>query len=189
MNSIMGELRQNVTTAENNLRAIALQQISDKKEDDPEYQTTMKNISIVKQIREILGSCEIPTPEEPKQEEMLTMNSDLRNKKIAFMTIDSNTYNIKSLKDIATGISDHLLKNNYQSLLSNETEFKTSNTGKMFASTKRDNIECENPTEIKHGRKSFYIDTNRVLANNMNLLKKMTVASGLNLNEVKFSTV
>lgn len=191
MNAIMNELRQNVISAETNLRNLASEQISSRKEDGPEYQMTMRNIGIVKQVQDILGNIEeTNNAETPKNNvaTTLTMNSDLRNKKIASMTIANDTYNIKSLKDIAIGIGDHLVKTDYQNLVSNEKDFVSSVTGKAFASTKKANVECENPAEIKYGKRAFYMDTTRALANNMTLLKKMTTSSGLNLNDIKFAT-
>lgn len=193
MNAIMNELKQNVITAENNLRAMAAQQITAKQENAPEYKATMHNIDIVKQVHSILGQ-DSTTNTEPQNtnekvttNEPLTMNSDLRNKKIDTMTINGETYPVKSYKDIALGIGNHLLKNNYQELQANENKFVSSVTGKSFASTKKANVSCENPAEIKSGKRSFYVDTTRALANNMTLLKKMTTASGMNLGDIKFT--
>lgn len=194
MNAIMNELKQNVITAETNLRTLAAQQITAKQENAPEYKATMHNIDIVKQVYDILGQDNTATTEtqdtnkqSSTNEEPLTMNSDLRNKRIENMTINNETYPIKSYKDIAVGIGSHLLKNSYPALQANENKFVSSVTGKSFASTKKSNVSCENPTEIKSGKKSFYVDTTRALANNMTLLKKMTVASGMNLNDIKFT--
>jgi hypothetical protein len=193
MNAIMNELKQNVITAENNLRAMAAQQITAKQENAPEYKATMHNIDIIKQVHSILGQENTTTNESicandsSLTSEPLTMNSDLRNKKLDAMTINGETYPIKSYKDIALGIGNHLLKNNYQELQANENKFVSSVTGKSFASTKKANVSCDNPAEIKSGKKSFYVDTTRALANNMTLLKKMTVASGMNLNDIKFT--
>ena len=189
----MNELRQNVLTAESNLRAIASQQITEKQEDAPEYKATMQNINIVKQVQDLLKAHDDNTETTENkniktiENKPLTMNSDLRNKKISSMTIEDKTYPVKSLKDIAIGIGTHLVNNDYQALQTNENKFVSTVTGKSFASTKKANVACDSPVEVKSGRKSLYLDTTRMLANNMTLLKKMTTTAGMNLENIYFN--
>ncbi len=128
-----------------------------------------KNIEAMKQIYNILDN----------QCAKVKNSSKRSGSKTIF--IGDDRIDVKTNKDVVETISQYIVANHYKDLCAKMSQMISSVTGKAFVSKNADDIE--NPTVIKVGRKTIYVDVYRMMTNNMMLFKKML--NILDLNNIR----
>lgn len=167
MNTIIQNLKDETKRAENSFAEMINSNSVNK-------QAAMKNMEAMKQIYGILDSqC------------AKVRNYKQRSTSPKAIFIGDERIEVKTNKNVIETIVKYVVTNHYKELCTNLDKMKSSVTGKAFISKKADDIE--NPTEIKVGRKLIYIDSYRMMTNNMMLFKKMM--SILNIDNIRIENI
>ena len=167
MNTIIQNLKDETKKAENSFAEMMNSNSTNKL-------AAMKNLEAMKQIYNILDNqCAKIRPYKQRT----------ASPKAVF--IGDDRIEVKTNKNVVETICKHIVTNHYKELCSNLSKMKSSVTGKCFVS--KNESEIENPTAIKVGRKTVYIDVYRMMTNNMMLFKKML--SILNIDNIRIENI
>lgn len=168
MNTIIQNLKNETKLAQESFANIA-------STDNVNCHAAQINMEVMKEIYKILDT----------QCAKIKPKRDVTSRKVVF--IGDEQIDAKSSKQAVEIVCRHLITNHYKEFCSNLDKMKSSVTGKKFASKDPNEIEENNRTEIKVGRKVIYIDPYRMTTNNMMLFKKMM--SLLPTNDVRIENI
>ena len=160
MNTILNNLKNEMKSAQSNIYAIAN---SIPTTDATKQYDVMKKIAAINHAYLILDS-------ETSDSATTKPHNRVKNK---IAIIDGQEVNVSGVKDAVHVACKSMLKNNYKTLKANNDKFTSSVTGNHFASLNKQDLNCENPVEVKVGNKAFYYDANKMTTNNLMLFKKM----------------
>ena len=159
MNTILNNLKNEMKSAQNNIYAIAN---SIPTTDATKQYDAMKKISAINHAYLILDS---------ETKHTTTKHHSRPKNKVAI--IDGQEVSVSGVKDAVNLACKSMLKNNYKTIKANNDKFTSSVTGNHFASLNKEDLNCDNPIEVKVGNKAFYYDADKMTTNNLMLFKKM----------------
>lgn len=161
MQQTLQTLKTEMKTAENKLRNIAH---SIPTTNANEHAEILKKITAINHAYLIVSS-------ECSEKKRPSRTKNQRTSKT--IIINGTEATAKTRKEALQMACRKIVQHNYKDIKANNDKFVSSVTGKHFASINKDDVACDNPTEIKSGKKTFYYDPTKILTNDMMLFKKM----------------
>jgi hypothetical protein len=159
MNKLFNELKTEMKTYEKKLQNIAH---SIPTENMSQHEDAMRKLAALNHAYIILES-ETTKENKPRKPQH----------RISTAVVNGVEHQVSGRKAAIHTVCQSLVKNNYKDLKANNDKFVSAVTGDHFASIKKDDLKCDDPIAIKHGKKQFYYDSQRMLTNNGMLFNKM----------------
>ena len=180
--TIMQKLKEEIVKTENTLRKIASENIISRQENTIEHARTMQNIELITRISRLIEDADFKQHKNDlvqKGINLMPLNSNFKSKHPVAVYIDDQPHSAKYLRDIARIVCAHLLRVKRQEMLAEASNFKTLVRGDCYASFEKSDVACDDPDEIKSGRGDvLYIDSCRMVVNQMGLLRRMMALVG-----------
>lgn len=180
--TIMQELKNEIVKTENALRKIASENIIARQENTIEHARTMQNIELITKMARLIEDDDFRQHKNDlvqKGINLMPLNSNFKSKHPVAVYIDDQPHSAKYLRDIARVVCAHLLRVKRQEMIAEAPNFKTLARGDCYASFEKSDVACDDPDEIKSGRGDIlYIDSCRMVVNQMGLLRRMMALVG-----------
>lgn len=160
MNTVIQNVKNEITKAENQLVNMATECIASGSTNNSHYNYVVANIAALSQMENMLK-----IEKTVKRKETTNKPDKIKTS----LTINGKPIDCVQNKDIVINVCKHVVRHNFKQLNTIEDKLISEVTGKSFAS----NNEQENFVKITSGKKDFYFDTKKMIANNFMLLKKM----------------
>lgn len=180
--TIMQELKNEIVKTENALRKIASENIIARQENTIEHARTMQNIELITKMARLIEDDDFRQHKNDlvqKGVNLMPLNSNFKSKHPVAVYIDDQPHSAKYLRDIARVVCAHLLRVKRPEMIAEAPNFKTLARGDCYASFEKSDVACDDPDEIKSGRGDvLYIDSCRMVVNQMGLLRRMMALVG-----------